>query len=85
MNKYHVKFTHQYIRQQDTDVNSSSAIQYITETVDAEWELDVWVDVFTYIYAHYEVIGSVEITHINNNQGVVKMTSKVLDKESKEE
>lgn len=69
MNKYRVKFTHQYIRPQTITVNASSAIQYITETVDAEWELNVWVNVFTYIYAHYEVIGWVEVTHINTNQG----------------
>lgn len=69
MTKYHVKFTHQYIRPQDNIINQSSAIQYITETVDTEWELDVWVDVFTYIYTHYEVVGSVEVTHINTNQG----------------
>ncbi|MFA7030445.1 MAG: hypothetical protein WC179_09230 [Candidatus Cloacimonadaceae bacterium] len=68
MNKYHVKFTHKYIRPQDTTVNSVSAIQYITETVDAEWEFNVWVDVFTYIYAHYEVIGCVEVIHINTNE-----------------
>lgn len=66
-NKYHVKFTYQYIRPQDSIVNQSSAIQYITETVDAEWELDAWVDVFTYIYANYEVIGCVEVAHINTN------------------
>ena len=67
MAKYHVKFTHQYARPPETIVNSVSAIQYITETVDAEWELDVWVDVFTYIYTHYDVIGSVEVIHINTN------------------
>lgn len=27
------------------------------------------VDVFTYIYAHYEVIGCVEVTHINAIKG----------------
>lgn len=67
MNKYHVKFTHQYIIPQDSTVNTSSTIQYITETVDAEWELNVWVDVFAYIYAHYDVIGNVEVTYINTN------------------
>lgn len=66
MKKYHVKFTHQYARPQGNTVNTSSAIQYITETVDAEWELDAWVDVFTYIYANYEVIGSVEVKHIQD-------------------
>lgn len=66
-NKYHVKFTHRYIKPQDTTTNSVSAIQYITETVDAEWELDAWINVFTYIYTRYEVIGSVEVTHINTN------------------
>jgi hypothetical protein len=66
-NKYHVKFTYQYIRPQDNLVNQSSAIQYITETVDSEWELGVWVDVFAYIYTHYEVIGCVEVIHINTN------------------
>ena len=64
MNKYHVKFTHQYERPQDNIINQSSAIQYITETVDTEWELDVWIDVFDYIYANYEVIGCIEVTHI---------------------
>ena len=67
MTKYHVKFTHQYMGPQDSVVNQSSAIQYITETIDAEWELYVWVDIFAYIYAHYEVIGCVEVTHINTN------------------
>jgi hypothetical protein len=61
MIKYHVKFTHQLpqlyqLQQRDTPT------QYITETVDAEWELDAWVDVFTYIYTHYNVIGDVEVT-----------------------
>lgn len=68
MNKYHVKFTHQYERPQNSIDNQSSAIQYITETVDTEWELDVWVNVFAYIYANYEVIGNVEVTHIVWNQ-----------------
>jgi hypothetical protein len=64
MNKYRVKFTHQYKKPQNSIDNQSSAIQYITETVDTEWELDVWVNVFTYIYTNYEVIGCVEVTHI---------------------
>ena len=67
MNKYHVKFTHRYARPQGIAVDTSTAIQYITETVDAEWELNDFVDVFAYIYAHYGVIGCVEVTHINKN------------------
>lgn len=63
MNKYRVKF--QYVRPQVSTVDMSSAIQYTTETIDTEWELDAWVDVFTYIYAHYEVIGCVEVIHMN--------------------
>lgn len=59
MIKYHVKFTHQYQRPLS---NSSSAIQYITETVDDEWEFEDWVNIFTYIYTNYNVIGDVEVT-----------------------
>ena len=43
MNKYHVKFTHRYARPQGIAVDTSTAIQYITETVDAEWELNDFV------------------------------------------
>lgn len=89
MNKYHVKFTHQYIRPQGSTVDTSSAIQYITETVDAEWELNDWVNVFTYIYAHYEVIGCVEVTHINaikelenDENGGIKMTKGIRKMEA---
>lgn len=67
MNKYHVKFTHRYARPQYSTVDISTAIQYVTETVDEEWELDARVDVFAYIYTHYEVIGWVEVIHINTN------------------
>lgn len=62
MIKYHVKFTHQY--QLPQLYQSSSAIQYITETVDAEWEFEDWVNVFTYIYTHFNVIGDVTVTKI---------------------
>lgn len=67
MYKYHVKFTHQYIKLQVNTVDTISAFQYITETVDEEWELNTWVDVFSYIYAHYDIIGCVEVTYINTN------------------
>lgn len=61
MIKYHVKFTHRY--QLPQQYQSSSAIQYITETVDAEWEFEEWVNIFTYIYTHFNVISDVEVIH----------------------
>ena len=65
MIKYHVRFTHQYQKpQRFDDVNSSSAIQYITNTVNTIWELEEWVNVFTYIYSNYQVVGSVTVTKI---------------------
>jgi hypothetical protein len=78
MIKYHVKFTHQYqlpqlyqFPQRD-GVNSSSAIQYITETVDAEWEFEELEDVFTFIYTHFNVIGDVKVTQKISSSEEVK-------------
>lgn len=62
MIKYHVKFTHQY----------QIPGQYITSTVDAEWEFEEWVDVFTYIYTHYNVIGDVEVTQKISSNSEIK-------------
>jgi alkyl hydroperoxide reductase subunit AhpC len=56
MIKYHVKFTHRY------QLPQQSGIEYITVAVDDEWEFEEWVNVFTYIYTHFNVISDVEVT-----------------------
>lgn len=56
MIKYHVKFKHQY------QIPQQSGIEFVTETVDDEWEFEEWVNIFTYIYSNYQVVGSVTVT-----------------------
>lgn len=70
MIKYHVKFTHRY--QLPQQYQAISAVQYFTEIVDAEWEFEEFVDVFTYIYDNYNVIGDVEVTQKISSSSEIK-------------
>ena len=63
MNKYHVKFSH--IFQLPNPNQTNIPIEIID--VDEIYQVEPHVDIFTFIYSNFNVVGSITVTTISGN------------------